>query len=477
MIAYTPFEKSLENLDEQELQKLIDNEISEGWCIEYKADLPKQTQKLDVPKILKPISAFANTKGGWLFYGVEASNTNIAVSLTGIDLSQYNNLTDQISQIISSNISPQPVFHFKVVLLKNGNSVLIIKVEESPVPPYITSQGIIYQRENNESKPIKDRYIIEKLSEKTNEYYESIDRFCNIDYAESRGQTESSQSYLELYLFPLPHNGFRFTHFFESVFFEKVSDIFFKGVSLDYTDKEEEKTELALNLRFNSIYSSQNSLIVRNISEENVIHKAATTELFSNGNLKVLIPLVEFGLNDIPTHYSNSELIEYLLNKYAPYETKYEHSFHVGDLKEVTERKETDFVNYIRMIDGVELFIYIMILLHMYKAVLKNEGFDFTNRIGYRARITKTWRKFLFFDNEEYLEKIKKYNVPIALKQKIEIPTFVKGKYYTFDINEDYSFSLIINDILTAIGLPDATNLKLASIIEKKIKSYKNSID
>jgi len=89
------------------LQKLIERQISEGWYIEYKSELPKKTGKIDSLKITKSISAFANTKGGWLFFGIGTDTKNIATNLCGIELSSNEKLPDQISQIISSNISPE----------------------------------------------------------------------------------------------------------------------------------------------------------------------------------------------------------------------------------------------------------------------------------------------------------------------------------------------------------------------------------
>jgi hypothetical protein len=251
MTEYSPFDKDLEDLDEQELQKLIDNSISEGWYVEFKADIPKKTSKIDGAKIVKSISAFANTKGGWLFYGVQANEKNIATNLCGIDFNEYKNISDQVSQIISSNIAPKPIYHFKTVPLESGNFVFVIKIEESPTPPYITSQGVIYQRENNESNPIKDRYIIEKLAEKTNDYYESIERFCNIDYGETKGQSESNQSYLELYLFPLPYNGFIFENFFTTDFFKQVAGRFYQNVDFFFQKQNGDNVNIPMNLGFN----------------------------------------------------------------------------------------------------------------------------------------------------------------------------------------------------------------------------------
>lgn len=134
MENYSPFDKELVDLDQTELDKLIAKGISEGWYIEYKVDLPKKSGKLDQIKIVKTISVFSNTKGGWLFYGIQADEKNVATALIGIDILEYRNIPDQISQIISANITPKPLFHIKAVKLEQKD-ILIIRVEESPIPP------------------------------------------------------------------------------------------------------------------------------------------------------------------------------------------------------------------------------------------------------------------------------------------------------------------------------------------------------
>lgn len=348
----------------------------------------------------------------------------------------------------------------------------------SPTPPYITSQGVIYQRENNESNPIKDRYIIEKLSEKTNEYYESIERFCKIDYGETKGQSESNQSYLELYLFPLPYNEFTFENFYSTDFFNQVATRFYQSVDCVFENNEGEKKNIPLNLGFNSIYSSQNSLIIRPLKNDNLIYKTTTAELFKNGGLKFLIPLYEFDLSSVPEYYKDSEVIEYLRDTYSPYETvkQFNHYMHhslKNEPKEITRRKDTDFVRHIKMIDGAEFIYVLLIIISKYKAVLEDNKFDLKSEIGFRARLTDTWRKFVFFDNKDYLDKIKLFNLPIAPKTELEVPSFIKGNLYKLDLNEQTSFFSIARTILDAIGLPDSSTIKFADIINDGIKRYK----
>src|SRR5579863_1889327 len=60
-MPYSPFSKSLNELDASDLEALKD--VNEGWYVEYKGEMSK------APDIAKSVSAFANTYGGWVFTG------------------------------------------------------------------------------------------------------------------------------------------------------------------------------------------------------------------------------------------------------------------------------------------------------------------------------------------------------------------------------------------------------------------------
>ena len=477
---YNPFDKKdVSALKIEDLKTLLENEISEGWYIEYKRDVPKlKSKKLDNIKIAKSISSFANTKGGWIFWGIDSDDKNKPTSLNGFDISTYRNFEDQISQIINANISPKPYYHFKKIELENNNIILVIKVDESPTPPYITSQGVIYQRENNESKPIKDRYIIEKLNEKTKDYYESIERFSNFNLTETKGQSDWNQTYLELYLFPTPFDSFKFKKFYTSDFFKDVASRFYQNVDINL-NIDDANSVIPLNLGFNSIYSSEGSLIIRPLKEDNLIYKFTTVELFENGNLKFLIPLYEFDSRNVPERYNDSDTLNYLLDKYSPNETVDQTSYSSfgmpplnEDLPPITKRRETDFVNHIKFIDGMELILTILIIVSKYKAVLEDNNFDFDSKVGFRARITDCWRKFVFFDNDDYLEKLKLYNIPLSPKNEIEIPDFKSGNSYFTKLSEDGAYFQIARFILEGIGLPDSQTIDFNEIIKKGLERF-----
>lgn len=480
-MTYNPFNKELDQLTESDLHELISGEIVEGWYIEYKAEIPRASGgSFDSNKIAKSVAAFANTKGGWIFWGIGCNDKNKPVSIAGIEIQTPVNFEDQIAKIINSNINPKPYYHFKRLDLQNGRAVVVIQVEESPTPPYITSQGVIYQREYNENKPVRDRYILEKLNEKTSEYRDAIERYSQLHLPETKGQAEWNQTHLELYLFPLPFNGFHFKEFYSSEFFKKAANRFYQGINLVYKTSDEQSLEIPLSLNFNSIFSSERSIIVRPLSEANLIYKSTTVELFDNGNLKFLIPLTEFDSTSIPKRFINSATVQYLLDKFSPNENVRADTWPMmrsgaSNPIMITRRKQTDFVNHVKFIDGMNLIFVVLIMTSIYKSVLEDNNFDFTTEIGFRAKITDCWRKFVFFDEEDYLEKIKLYNIPLSPKNDIEIPAFRKGNAYSVNLSDQNAFLLIAKFILEGIGLPDIHSMKFEEILKRGIESFKST--
>ncbi len=474
MIKYTPFKCELNELDESKIQILVENEVAEGWYIEYKNYLI-----LDGKKIAKSISSFANSEGGWYFMGIESdSQTNKATSIIGVDISAHKEIADQISKLITGNISPIPIFDVKIINLKSGNSVVVIRVEEGQQPPYTTSTGTIHQREHNSNNPVKDRYILEKMHEKAKIYKDQIDRFCQIDYAETIGQGENDQAYLELYLFPVPYNDFFFEGFFESNFFNSVAEKFFNGMSFTLEDQGEiHKTRLGL--RFNSIYSSFDSLIIRPLNDDNLIYKGTTVELFRNGNLKLLVPLYQFNLKQIPSDYLESEVINYLLERFSPYEKGTEYpanTLHNFEPYESNNRRQSNFVDWFRLIDGHQMILVILFITKIYQSLLEENNYEKENKIGFRARISNCWRKIVFFDNQKFLSSIKKYNIPATPKNEIEIPNFRNGNHLSF-LQEQYVFIHMCEAIFEGIGIPRDQKIDYLDILKTSISILKTKTE
>ena len=102
---------------------------------------------------MKEISAFANTYGGYILLGI-----NNDKSIGGC-----RKWTEQrIHSTIHDTITPVPNFDVRRFRIEE-KTVLVIKIEEGTIPPYITNKGQIYERLSSGSFPVKDSAKLNQL--------------------------------------------------------------------------------------------------------------------------------------------------------------------------------------------------------------------------------------------------------------------------------------------------------------------------
>lgn len=478
---YSPFDTPFEQLTETDLDVLIEKQISEGWYVEFKSDFPRRSGTVDSNKIAKTIAAFANTQGGYYIVGISCTG-NLASEVTGIENPAAGNIEDQVSRIISSNITPVPFFQIKLIKLKSNSLVVLIRVEEGMSPPYITSQGIIYQRENNESVPIKDRYIIEKMAEKAKLYEKRIDQFCKFDFAESKASSESRQGFLEVSLFPLPFNASRLNAFESTDFFHRVAEIFFNGANFSFDLDDNYRKEISLTLGFNNIQSGSDHILIRPIKTNSIIDKQTSAQLYRNGGFKFMFPLSRFNVNSPPEYYKESVILNYILDKFSPIQTVTKTRGHFGlpysdrptDYNE-DERVPTEFIKYLTAIDGVEIMLTISVFIGLYKTIISEFPGAFGEKFGLRAKGVNLWRNFLFFDSEQYLESIKKYGIPVCPYSDIEIPRFLPGHFYETEIGDDSTLFELYEVIMEGIGIPTPSAINYGDVIKSRLDRFAQS--
>src|SRR5687767_15188252 len=87
-----------------DIESLVRNQLPESIHLDYKASPALDPKKRD--EIAKDVSAFANSGGGLLVYGVEEDkNSHLPVRIdVGVD-PKWNR--EWLEQIITSNISPR----------------------------------------------------------------------------------------------------------------------------------------------------------------------------------------------------------------------------------------------------------------------------------------------------------------------------------------------------------------------------------
>ena len=109
----------------------------------------KEKLEINKPKSwLKSVSAFANGRGGKLIFGVKEDNTILG-------LSDYQEVSENISEIIKTKMDPNPEFDMEIKEI-DGKVILILSVFAGKNTPYFVVDGgtrTAYKRIGNQSVP------------------------------------------------------------------------------------------------------------------------------------------------------------------------------------------------------------------------------------------------------------------------------------------------------------------------------------
>jgi hypothetical protein len=127
--------KNIEEITEKDLQELKNRQEVEGKTIEYKQELPGNTDA-DKKEFLADVSSFANSSGGDLIYGM-VEEGGIPVALNGLDIEDYDQVKQRLENLIRSCIEPRiPSLAIQPVPLSNAMAALVIRVPKSWSSPH-----------------------------------------------------------------------------------------------------------------------------------------------------------------------------------------------------------------------------------------------------------------------------------------------------------------------------------------------------
>jgi hypothetical protein len=152
------FRKPLAEAVQQDIVDLKDNQVPESRTLDYKRELypPTDEGKRD---FLKDVTAFANTVGGYLLFGVEEKE-GVPVAVDGVDVGDFDRLRLLWENLLRTAVDP-PVrgveFH-PPVKLGGGKHVLIVEVPRSIARPHAVTIGKhfrFYGRNSTEAYPLE----------------------------------------------------------------------------------------------------------------------------------------------------------------------------------------------------------------------------------------------------------------------------------------------------------------------------------
>lgn len=149
----------LEKYNIETLVSFIDNEIEESIHIEFKSGEALSKTDSKKKEVSKDVSAFANSDGGIIVYGISEQNHK-ADSFSFVDGTIYTKewLEQIINTTIKRNIEGLKIFPVR----KNGNlkeSVYVVQIPASIDAPHLSRDNRFYRRHNFESVPMAEYEI------------------------------------------------------------------------------------------------------------------------------------------------------------------------------------------------------------------------------------------------------------------------------------------------------------------------------
>lgn len=153
--------KKLSEISEQDLQKLVQNQVQERDTLEYKRDMYGDKDE-DKREMLRDISALANNRGGYLIIGVEENGEGVPFDVKGIEVGRH---VERIRDSCLDNIDKRIVgLDVEDVQLKNGRQVVIVFAPHSLNAPHmVTHRGLnqFWKRHGRQ----KERMTVDEIGE------------------------------------------------------------------------------------------------------------------------------------------------------------------------------------------------------------------------------------------------------------------------------------------------------------------------
>jgi hypothetical protein len=400
---YNPFEKRIEELTLEDTKSLQSKQVKEGFYVEYKSVFVK-----DTTKIAHSIASFANTHGGWYFVGIDSDTTNLPTSFSGFSMTDQPKPIEHIRDIIKDKVDPFPLYYTRLIELGNGNAILVVEIPESDETPHVTKDGKIYRRNAEGSDPVPEsnRYVLDKLYEKSQNLQKEIERFCCREVVLSKA--EENNSYLEIYLMPYPLNRIEIDNFWEKDFVDKLKQTMNDPTKIVFT----EKMQMEPQIPFNHVAASWKSIILRQVNPGNLRYVTLTFELSSNGNAKIIIPFM-----------------------FLPHDTERDSPA----WRKLISALEEEDASLFHIIDGYKTLSIFVTLLQKYIDILRSQSWQEKILIAYH--LENTWRNILFFDSDAFINHIVNFGVPICQRENGWIPRLEKRSMVN-EMPEDGIFQL-----------------------------------
>lgn len=132
--------KQFTDLEETDLRSLLDDLVAEGKNIEYKSELPNNSDR-DKKEFLADISSFSNSAGGYMFFGISETN-GLPVNIGGLGDIDPDAQILRFENLIRDSISPRlPGISIRAITIEGNGPVLAIHIPKSWASPHMVTYG------------------------------------------------------------------------------------------------------------------------------------------------------------------------------------------------------------------------------------------------------------------------------------------------------------------------------------------------
>jgi Schlafen, AlbA_2 len=148
----------------EDLQRLVDDEIQESLTLDYKASPALARDDKQRDELCKDVSAFANSAGGQIIYGIEEKDSKPIKVDDGSDLSR-----EWIERVIDSRVQPRlDGLVITPVPVGSGRHAYVLTIPQaSGRAPHQAPDKKYYKRQNFQSVPMEDYEIRDALRRAT----------------------------------------------------------------------------------------------------------------------------------------------------------------------------------------------------------------------------------------------------------------------------------------------------------------------
>ena len=387
MSAYSPFSRDISELTAEDLVALRDT--SEGWYIEYKREVPNASS------IAKSVSAFANTYGGWVFYGiVEKSKENpVAEAFPGIAETEIDGALQRIRQAVATQVVPAPHFDHKVIYgpstnisLADGYAVICLWCGSSISAPHVHKNGQIYRRvaDGSEPKPENDRFILDQLWRRGDEMRKAYKKWVRRDPEFSKGEQEIPFIRILIDADPLYERGA-----WLPVSIQQVREIM-NSEQRDFGP-----------LPFDTIYTSSNGFVCRQARGNDPHNLSLTWKLNRHLHSDVIIPLSFYRANNVR-------------DALLPLRPGYHFTARFQSILE-----EAGFQNT-RVVD-------LNFIFNIFAGIVETqtrlaEAASWSHPFQVKLRLLNAWRTIPFVDVDGVLKGLEHSGVPVCMDETVTAP-------------------------------------------------------